>query len=541
MRAVAPERTTLPGPTQPLPQLDFSSVGSAPPVPLDSRLSRGWARILVPSLSDLLLLALLFWLLLRGGAVWNTLLLDGDTGWHIRTGEYILANRAVPHQDLYSFSKPGDPWFAWEWLADVLSAVAYQLAGLKGVVLFAAVILAAVGTLLLRHMIWRGANMFVALVLCLLAFSASSIHFLARPHIFTMLLLAISMWVAERDRRGRTAMLWLLIPLTAVWTNLHGGFLAWIACLGLLVIGSAIEAWLWPEPGQARWGQTLRYAMLLAACSAASLVNPYGLELHRHIIQYLRSDWIRNAVQEFQAPGFTSESQLQFEALLFLGLLAVGSFVRRKQITEALWILYFAHLALGTTRHVPIFVIVATPLIASEVSAWFSVWTATVSPRSLVGILDQMAKDLCSGFRRTSPWPALILLGLAVPWLSLPWPKDFPEPTFPVSMVHRHAAELRGARVFTRDQWADYLLYLYYPSQRVFLDGRSDFYGPKLGNDYIHLIQGQSDWKTILTRESFDATLAPLEWPLVTLLKHDPAWKVVEEDGHAILFRRSNR
>ena len=47
---------------------------------------------------------------------------DSDTGWHIRTGEMILRNGSLPHTDPFSFTRTGQPWFAWEWLADVLKS-----------------------------------------------------------------------------------------------------------------------------------------------------------------------------------------------------------------------------------------------------------------------------------------------------------------------------------------------------------------------------------------------------------------------------------
>src|SRR5215472_5492892 len=44
---------------------------------------------------------------------------DSDAGWHIRTGESILATGRLPRTDPYSFTRPGAPWFAWEWAADL--------------------------------------------------------------------------------------------------------------------------------------------------------------------------------------------------------------------------------------------------------------------------------------------------------------------------------------------------------------------------------------------------------------------------------------
>ena len=271
---------------------------------MDTVLASRWARVLIPSLSDLFFLAILVWLFMSSGAAgWQGLLADADVGWHIRTGEYILDHHAVPHVDLYSFSKPGAPWYAWEWLTDVIDGGLHRVAGLKGIVLLAAVLIALFALTLVRRMVSRDAHLFVALLVALLGVGGSSIHFLARPHLMTLLLLSISVWMIEEDRKRPSSRIWWLVPLTMVWTNLHGGFLALIVVLGLATVGSAIEALLgngFGSHGTIR--DAVRYAKLTLACAAASLVNPYGWNLHRHVAEYLRSDWIRNVIQEFQSP-----------------------------------------------------------------------------------------------------------------------------------------------------------------------------------------------------------------------------------------------
>src|ERR1700733_7649234 len=121
----------------------------APPRSAEAVLTSGWARVLVPTLSDMFFLAILVWLFMSSGAAgWQGLLADADAGWHMRTGQFILDHHAVPHQDLYSFSKPGEPWYAWEWGSDVIFGWLERLAGLKAVVLFTGVILAAFATTL---------------------------------------------------------------------------------------------------------------------------------------------------------------------------------------------------------------------------------------------------------------------------------------------------------------------------------------------------------------------------------------------------------
>lgn len=458
--------------------------------------------------------------------------MDGDTGWHIRTGEYILANHTVPTHDLFSFSKSGAPWFAWEWLTDLLFGFLFRIGGLKAIVLFAGATIAAFATLLLRYTIWRGANALLAAFTTFLAVGSATVHFLARPHLVTLLLLPASLWLLEADRRSQTRLVWLLVPLTALWTNLHGGFLVFLAVLALLVIGTAVEAFL----GRPRWPAARRYAVLWALCAAASFVNPYGIALDVHIFEYLRSDWIRNLVQEFQAPTFRSEGQFQFEILLIVGLVVTGFLLRRRRVTEVLWLLFLAHSSLVSVRHAPLYATVAAPLIASELSAWWKSSADKLKKSSVLRILHQLGEDITPSFRWTSVWPAVLILVLAVLDAPLKWPRDFPSEAFPVAMVHEYSGLLQSGRLLTTDQWGDYLIYCYYPRQKVFFDGRSDFYGESLGKEYLHLLQGEYDWQAILKRHGFDRALLPVGWPLAGLIKLDPSWHIVKDDGRAILF-----
>src|ERR1700693_4222618 len=95
----------------------------------------------LPSMTDFaFLMPLIFIFAGMHGA--KTLLGDGDTGWHVRTGEWILAHGRVPDKDVFSFTRPGQPWFAWEWLWDVGAAWLHQHFGMAAVVLASMCVLA---------------------------------------------------------------------------------------------------------------------------------------------------------------------------------------------------------------------------------------------------------------------------------------------------------------------------------------------------------------------------------------------------------------
>ena len=487
---------------------------------------------MLPSFYDFFVAALIGAVTVRGSG-WTRLLDDCDTGWHIRTGDYIRAAGSVPYTDLFSFSKVGQPWFAWEWLSDVIFSALHSTWGLKGVVLFATLILVAAIAVLLRSMVSEGVSAVVALPLAWLAAGAASVHYLARPHLITILLMAVGSAILIADRRQATWKFWLLAPLTVLWANLHGGFLALIALIGIYAAGSAVEAWF-SSPRD--WSRTLRYFGLFFACWAASLVNPYGWKLHEHMFEYLRSDWIMSHVMEFQSPKFRGEPAMQFELLLFAGLVVVLPLIQRRRICEALSILYFAYMALASGRHIPLYVIVATPYLGVVLSEWWEGWASGAPRSSIRGILNSLSGDIGIGLKRVTPWilavPALLLF-----WNgdSLRWPKDFPAKNFPVAMVNRFQDRIVNAKVLTMDQWADYLIYRGYPKQKVFFDGRSDFYGPAIGDDYLALMNGAWNWEQLLRKHDLNLVLAPTEWGLVGVLKQ-AGWRVVGDDGIAILF-----
>src|SRR5262249_32681975 len=163
---------------------------------------------------------------LSTGPLARRLLGDGGTGWHIRTGQLILSTHTIPRSDPFSVSTVGRPWYAWEWLYDSLVATVFRIGGLNGVVFLMATVIAANFALLFRMMLRRGTSMPVAVLLLLLAVSASTIHFFARPHVASWILTVA--WFALLDhaeQAGETRCLWWLPLLMLVWVNVHGGFL----------------------------------------------------------------------------------------------------------------------------------------------------------------------------------------------------------------------------------------------------------------------------------------------------------------------------
>jgi hypothetical protein len=484
-------------------------------------------RRLLPSYTDILFLFIVIFSFIAGEMGWQRLLQDADTGLHIRIGDYILEHRQVPTHDMLSFSLPGQTWYAFEWLTETLFSILHTRFGFKGVVLVSGIVIAGTLTVMFRYALYRGANSLIALALTFLTVSANSLHFHARPHIFTLLFLVISMWLIAADRRSPSRRIWLLVPLTVVWANMHGGFFISFPLLALLVIGCALER---------RIGDAIRYTTLATLCGLASLVNPYGIKLHAHILEIMRASWVIDTIDEFRSPQFRTEAQLHLMTLLFLGLMIIAPLLSKRRVTESLWILFLAYSALTSVRHGPIFTLIAVPIIAVQLTEWWTHWVRKQPANSYSQVLDGIAAQLGAGFQRTSLWIVVVVVFLGLTG-SIHWPTDFPEKNFPVEIVQHHP-EIATARIFTTDQWGDYLIYHNYPQQRVFLDGRTNYYGPKILSEYSGLMDGQRTWKQILEQYRFDLILCSPDAALASLITLDPEWRTVDSDKKAVLFAK---
>jgi len=504
----------------------------------------------LPSLTDFAFLLPIAFLFGRMDGV-QTLLSDGDTGWHIRTGDWIVANHLVPTHDVFSFSKPGGVWFAWEWLSDVLFAGLNNLGGLRAVALFSLLLLCVTFALLFR-LVLRHANPVVAIVVTAVAAAASSVHWLARPHLFTMLFLVLFFGVLERVREGRTRIAGvpylLLLPLaTVLWTNLHGGFIIGIAMLAVYGAGELLKIVFSPDPAVRRPAalQACAYFGTGLACLAASLVNPYGYRLHVHLFQYLRDPYASQHIMEFFSLSFHHPVAIFFEGLLLLSAISVFWYASQGRFTESLLLLLFSHAGLLAARNIPLFAIVAAPLVAAAVESWLSRlphlevagWLRSAGGRFNAIVAKAAVTDALPRWHLVSAAGVAVVAALLfAPHPPKPFRSEYDPKSYPAAAIE-FLRQDPSARVFSSDVWGDYLIWRLYPTGRVFVDGRSDFYGAEFENKYTDVLNIKYDWEKTLGRFGVDTILLPPSAPLSGALKESSRWRVVYDDGVALIFR----
>jgi hypothetical protein len=545
-----------------------------------------WTRLLIPSLGDTIFIALLA--VLACTSLSMRLLGDAGIGWHIRTGQQILASHAVPRVDSFSSTMAGKTmtgktWFAWEWMYDVIVGTLERWAGLNGVVWFTAVVIAGVFAWTFRLLLRRGTNVFVALVLLLLAASASMIHFLARPHVLSWLFTLAWFWILDSsesgclpaDSAGPSATssaarsrrrLWLLPLLTLVWVNVHGGFLIGFVLLAIYWLSAVWYAVTLREDkfdeflAKLRWRtQARRLAGVGFAAGVASLVNPYGWNLYAHIYGYLSNRFLMEHIDEFQSPNFHGVAERCFALLMLAAIVALASRSRTLRVSEVLVILFDLYSGLYASRNIPVssllLVLIVGPLLSSMLSSAIqNIAARLTSFRASYRTLGDRVRAFTErmGALQSSLqghlWAitAAVFLGvIAVRGGSLGANRlmdaHFDAERFPVAAVD--FLDQKPARerdpVTVPDYWGGYLIYRLYPRTLVAVDDRHDLYGEEFFKSYLKMVRVEPGWDGLLQRYQARCVLVPKGSALANILELSPPWKRVYADDVGEIFERN--
>ncbi len=444
------------------------------------------------------------------------LLRDSDTGWHIRNGEAILDSSVLPVADTFSYTRPGQPWFAWEWLSDVGLAMAHRWAGLPGVALLAALVIASCIWGAARLSVSLGGNILLTAGATALLLGVTSIHWLARPHVFSWGMALLVLAIVEH-RRG---LFWLPI-VACLWANLHGSFLLGPSIVLIYAAGETIRR----RPSGPLW-------IAGTASMLATFVNPYGWRLHRHVLSYLQNDYLMDHVSEFRSFSFHSSGAYYVEAFLLMAVLGAVILFKQRAFGPGLLCLALLHISLYSARHLASSAVLLLPLCVAALSreAW--------QLRQLRRVLEYSERLLNIDRRIWGIVPLAAVLALAVGLAGRPL--NFSPGKFPVRAADFLQQRKTGERVFAKDQWGGYLIYRFAGRVKVFVDGRSDFYGRDFLEEYALVNEAKPHWNDVLKRYGVRFALVAPDTALSTVLMASPHWKQVYADSVAMVFEAAD-
>jgi hypothetical protein len=442
----------------------------------------------------------------------NVLLTDSDTYWHIITGKWILDHNALPRVDIHSFTRAGDPWISSSWLAQVLYSGAYEFAGWAGPVILASGSIAATFALL-ALLLGRRIPATYAVLTAFAAFVLSAGHFLARPHVLALpVMLAWVGGLLSASERREAPSFWLL-PLLALWTNLHGGFVFGLA----LVAPFAIDA-LWNADHSQRRPLALRWIVFGLGALAACCATPYGWESILASRRILELGELLHVISEWMPANFSSFSR--FEACLVVligGALFCGVKLSPPRILLVLGLL---HMAVAHVRNIELFALLIPLVVLTPVASQFGL----------------------RGARPVSTFPAAAVATLAAILAVSTWAyaantrfllEASQSPAAAVDVLR----ERHPKHVLNDLRFGGYLIARGVP---VFIDGRAELYGEQFEMAYLRALdlKDVNVFLNLLETYDIDAVLLTPATPAVTLLNHLDGWQRVYADENAVLHIR---
>lgn len=468
---------------------------------------------------------------------------DSDTGWHIRNGERILAVHTLPSTDPFSFSKSGQPWFAWEWGADVLMGGVYRAAGFRGLTgLFALVIAAGMWLCCRLHAV-AGGDYFLTALLAPLTVITSSMHWLARPHVLSWLLVLALLLYAERaPARFGPRQLALIAGVTALWANLHASF--FLAPLIFFIYAGAhfMRPLVWPLSRESEWTRARWYVWAALAALAGTFLNPYGWRLHAHLFSFLTDTELTSLISEFQSFNFQLPVAPEMTAVLILSMAGGILALSQKKLAHAFLIALFVWGGLRSGRVLPLVALAALPLANG---------TITETLHGVRGLRREVARGIDRVFAYSARLRALdnqfngavFLTGAALfALLALGTPAwagriGFPADRFPIGAASVVEKLPTQARILASDSFGGYLIYRFEGARQVFIDGRSDFYGADFLKQYLDLMSARPGWRNIVDSYHFTHALLPIDSTLLAALEQ-AGWKRLYKDRVATLLER---
>jgi hypothetical protein len=346
-----------------------------------------------------------------------------------------------------------------------------------------------------------------------------------RPQILSLLLTSIWLLILERSEE-KPALLWWTLPLIVLWVNLHAGFILGPVFLGLFLLGEALEHLLATTRvarARLRW---LAFALFPALLLIP--LNPNGVAIFWYPIATLTSRAMQHHITEWASPDFHNGDYLPLLLLILATFGVIAGSRCRLRARDLVLLLVSLAAALSSVRMIPLFVLIAVPLVARPVAGWIAKdqsfdpagppASALVNACILAGLIALTAIRTGQVIHRQPQAEAALF------------------PTSAAAYLRQHPPT---GPIFNFYDWGGYLIFKLHPTVRVFIDGRADLYGDDLLQQFIDVYYLQGPWQQPLSKWQITAVVVPVESPLASALRVAPGWSLEYHDSTAAIFSRS--
>jgi hypothetical protein len=451
------------------------------------------------------------------------LFVEGDVWWHVAAGQLILSTGHVPRVDPYSFTVHGNPWMAYEWLGEVVMALAVRMHSLQGLQILLTLLSAILVVLTYCYAWVRTRNPLASAAAVAVLLQVEQPMFTMRPQMLGYIFLVLTLISLDLFKQGRLKSLWFLPLIFILWVNTHSSFV-----LGLFFMAcywaAGLVSFHWGNLIADRWEEgKRRHLLLISLLSGLALfVTPYGtrlatypfeLMLHQPLNVRFVVEWGRLDFSTWWGQAFL------IIVLAWMATQVISPIVYRLEIIVPLLLLTyesFVHF-----RFLLIFVPMFAPVMASYLARLLPEYDAKKERYAMNAVFI-----------------AAILLGCVVLVPSNAKLQETLRRTYPVGAVEYLRAHPAPSGMLSDDHWGGFLIWSLWPDHKVFIDGRLDIYeyGGVLA-DYLSIARADQNTFLLLKKYGIESCLLPRQGPLVAKLEASPNWEKAYEDGNSVIFQ----
>jgi len=376
----------------------------------------------------------------------------------LSSGRLIAQTGKIPFTDVFSYTQAGSPWINTPWLFELLIYNLYQIFGINGLILFKALWITAIFSSLFWWLCRQQVNPLLAALLLCLGIWAARLRFEIRPHLVTLAILPIYYFMLKGYAEGRLnikKLIFILLPLQIIWANSHGGVI-WSLFLVLVFFADT--------PGQRKPGLFILFVLF----TLASFINPYTYKTVFYGLFTGKEQAYTQYILELQ-PALWQNVYYPYWILLGLGIIAfIFSLRHRFSFTDLAIFLVMAFCSIRYRRFIGEFVVLCVPIIILRLDILFKKIKFKPSTVNLIKI------SLPFFIIGASLW------GMDLPAYALKFGFGTEEKLYPKGAAEFIKENNLSGNMFNPMGFGGYLIWNLYPKMKVFIDGRTDVYGPEL-------------------------------------------------------------
>lgn len=463
---------------------------------------------------------------------------DFDIWFHLKSGE-IISQQGIIHHDVFSYNTEGREWFPYEWLFQITVYYFKAVFGFESikylVASFATLIVLLIFTITRKIF---NLNFYQSLVISFFFYVSVHEFFTPRPHLFAYLFLVTNLFLILLYFFKGKNLLWVTLPITILWSNLHGSIFLSIA----LFLGYSFVALLsFLKTKEKIWLKKAKTLALYSFTTAFfTILPPLGFLQYQLLWKFFNErDIITKFIDEWTPLSTNPIGFVIFSITIFLFLIPFFWILfKKKNFTKAFWLIPL----------LPFLLVVYTAVR----NAFFGYLTLTFL---LIWIFTNLDYKSLKGFKKYSF--LLIIFLLITSHIFILGQKRQEEASrlfyYPEKATQFIKNNNLSGHMFNEYGHGGYLLYHLYPNQKVFFDGRTDLYlcceMPYILELAVKKNLPDSEYKTLLDNmwQKYDISFVLVRTEkhnllrkITRILEDDQNWDLVFWDDYSQIFIRKD-